>query len=72
VDNKKPTAVRFSIETDAVTRFMAKHNMPYTRANYLAVAFLGDVPKEIDPEVESMIPDDLKLRHHPDDWEEIE
>jgi hypothetical protein len=66
--------IQFTEDTDGIVRLMARIGMAYTRENYLAVNFLGDVPDVIDPEIISMLPDDLKPDEwrDPDDWEEIE
>jgi hypothetical protein len=52
---------QFSTDCDEITRFMARHDIPYTRQNYLDVIFLGSVPDEIDPELEFSLPADLQL-----------
>jgi hypothetical protein len=39
--------------------FLLEHNLALTRANYLAVAYLGDPPEELDAEQESELPPGL-------------
>ena len=64
----------FSTEpADPIVRFMAKNNMRYDRQTYLECLFAFDcVPEVIDPEIEAGLPTDLRLKHSPGDWEEIE
>ena len=45
----------------AVLDYMKKHNIPLTRENYLAIAYLGDVPEEIGPELEMEMPNEFRL-----------
>ena len=51
-----------SNEHDPTLKFLRDHNLPLTRTNYLAVAWLGNPPKELDPEAEAEIPDTLQDR----------
>jgi hypothetical protein len=44
---------------DCVLDFMKAHNMPLTTANYLAIAYMGDVPDEIGGEILASIPKEI-------------
>jgi hypothetical protein len=44
---------------DIVLEHMKKHNIPLTRENYLALAYLGDPPDELGAEEEAEIPDEV-------------
>jgi hypothetical protein len=47
---------------DAAARLMERLNLPRTRESYLACLYLGDVPNEIDPEIElTQIPEEFQL-----------
>jgi hypothetical protein len=60
-----------NIEEDSITKLMTRLGIPATRENYLNLAYLGDPPDEIDPEIEAEIPIQFRLRSDPDDWAEI-
>jgi hypothetical protein len=46
---------------DAALRLMERLNLPRTRQMYLECLYLGDVPKEIDPEIEFSMPEEFQL-----------
>jgi hypothetical protein len=50
---------------DLIVEYLKKHNLPVTRENYVALAFLGDSDgKEMfDAELEAELPEELQ---HPD------
>lgn len=41
---------------DHVLEYMKKHGVPLTRDNYLAVAYMGNPPEELDAEEEAALP----------------
>lgn len=47
---------------DPVVEYLKKNNTPLTRENYLQVAYLGDPPKELDAEVEAMLPEEIRSK----------
>ncbi|MGH9757259.1 MAG: hypothetical protein ACRD4M_05935 [Candidatus Acidiferrales bacterium] len=49
-----------SKETDSVLEMMKERNVPLTRENYLAIAYWGNPPEEIDGEIEASIPWEIK------------
>jgi len=54
--------MKFTEDTDFIVRFMAAHNMVYSRQNYLECLFAFDgVPDQIDIETELSLPADLQL-----------
>jgi hypothetical protein len=46
--------------TDIVLDKMKQENIPMTRENYLALAYLGNVPEQLDAEEESMLPEQFQ------------
>ena len=44
---------------DATLAYMKKNGIEINRENYLALAYLGDVP-ELDAEIESMLPPEIQ------------
>ena len=46
------------LEINPTLEFLRKHSLPLTRENYLAVAYLGQVP-EVDGEIEAEIPAEI-------------
>jgi hypothetical protein len=46
---------------DIVIAKMQELNVPMTRQNYLEFAFFGEVPDEIDAEIEAMLPREFQL-----------
>jgi hypothetical protein len=50
------------ITTDPTLRFLREHNLPLTRANYLYIAYMGNPPEELDPEVEASLPREVRKR----------
>jgi hypothetical protein len=56
---------------DAALRLLERWNPPRTRKNYLDCVYLGDVPEQIDPEIELMMPEEFQL-NPPQDFEEDE
>jgi hypothetical protein len=56
---------------DAALRLLERWNPPRTRKNYLDCMYLGDVPEQIDPEIELMMPEEFQL-NPPQDFEEDE
>ena len=49
------------MRTDAVLEKMMSGKIKMTRANYLELLFFGEVPGEIDPEVEVELPRRFQL-----------
>ena len=47
-----------------VLDYMKKHNIPLTRENYLAIAYFGDPPDELDAEGEAEIPEEIQSSNH--------
>ncbi len=45
---------------DLIIDYMEKEGIPMTRENYLDLAFMGDVPDELDPEFEASMPEALQ------------
>jgi len=45
---------------DYVLDFMKRHDVPMTRDNYLAIAYMGD-PPELDPEADLDLPEQFQL-----------
>ncbi len=43
-------------DEDFIVEYMRKNRIRMTRANYLNIAFLGDVPDDLDAEFEATIP----------------
>ena len=58
--------------TDATLELMKRHNIPLTRENYLAIAYFGNFPEELDAEAEAELPLEFRKKNHTDDWEEFE
>ena len=52
-----------STEHDPTLKFLQDHDLPLTRANYLAIAWLGNPPKELDAEQEAELPDNIGEDH---------
>jgi hypothetical protein len=48
---------------DPTLDFMLANNLPLARANYLAVAYMGNPPKELDAEAELMTSGDCDEPH---------
>jgi hypothetical protein len=44
---------------DLTLELMKKHNVPLTRANYLAIEYMGSPPDEIGGEIEASIPKEI-------------
>jgi hypothetical protein len=54
---------------DAALKLLERLQLPSTRENYLQCLYLGDVPKEIDPEIElTQIPEEFQL-NPPEEFE---
>ena len=49
---------------DGITGLLRELGLPRTRENHLLINFLGQVPEEIDPEIEEEIPEDLRLKSY--------
>ena len=49
------------MRTDAILEKMKEENIPLTRDNYLELLYFGDVPEEIDPEIEAELPEQFQL-----------
>jgi len=49
------------MESDIVIAKMQELNVPMTRQNYLEFAFFGEVPDEIDAELEASFPKQFQL-----------
>lgn len=47
---------------DHVLNWLRKEGIPVTRANYLAIAYLGDPPKELSAEEEADLPKQIRKR----------
>ena len=45
-----------STEHDSTLKFLKENDLPLTKANYLAVAWLGNPPKELDAEADAELP----------------
>jgi hypothetical protein len=45
---------------DLTLELMKKHGVPLTRANYLAIEYMGNPPEEIGGEIEAGIPQEIK------------
>lgn len=45
---------------DPVDEFLTLKKLPKTRENYIGALFAGDVPEQIDPEVEAGFPEYAK------------
>jgi hypothetical protein len=52
---------RKPMESDIVIAKMQELNVPMTRQNYLEFAFFGEVPDEIDAELEASFPKQFQL-----------
>jgi hypothetical protein len=59
------------VAIDVVLEKMQRDGIPMTRQNYLALAYLGDPPEEIGPEVEAQLPKQFQL-NPPDEIDEIQ
>jgi hypothetical protein len=57
---------------DPILVWMRKHGIPVTRANYLALDYLGNPPEEIGPEIEAELPREIQLPEWREDEEEEE
>lgn len=55
-DSKSSTTPNPTLE------FMKQNNLPMDRANYLAVAYMGNPPQEVDGEIEAEIPWEIKRK----------
>ena len=49
---------------DPILATLEEFNEPVTRENYVNLAFLGEVPEEIDPEIESDFPEEFQTGFH--------
>ena len=54
--DKKPETESTKPQGDTVTRLLEEAGEPVNRENYLNLAYLGNPPQELDPEVEEAIP----------------
>lgn len=54
---------------DTVLEFMERNGIELTRENYLQLAYMGEVPDEIDPEIEFSLPEMFQLDPQIDDEE---
>jgi hypothetical protein len=57
-DDRKPRGSNPTLE------FLKVNNIPVTRANYLAVEYLGNPPEELDPEQEAALPWQARLEEN--------
>jgi hypothetical protein len=46
---------------DCVLEWMKKNDVPFTRNNYIELAYMGDVP-DLDAESESMLPPEIQQK----------
>jgi hypothetical protein len=47
------------VSSDPLVEYMKKHDIPVTRENYLSLAYLGNPPAELGPELEAELPSEL-------------
>ena len=48
---------------DSILALMRTHRIPMTRENYLALAYLGHPPAELDPEEEAELPETFQEQY---------
>ena len=51
----------------AVLDYMKQNNIPLTRENYLLIAYLGDPPEDLGPEIEMEMPNEIRLPRFQDE-----
>ena len=49
---------------DGLLGLMKRTGVPLTREHYLALAYMGEVPKELTPEEEAELPEEFQLHRH--------
>ena len=54
--------------TDAILDMMKQNNVPLTRDNYLALAYMGNPPARLSAEEEFQLPNQFRKKRFRDDW----
>jgi hypothetical protein len=52
--------------TDAILEMMKRHNIPESRENYLALAYMGNPPQRLSAEEEFQLPNQFRRKQFRD------